>query len=1161
MQIQNVTNRFTSLSKVAKLNVFLLTLLMIATTMAVSFAANGGTNAPDCGAHVALVLDRSSSIGVDRFSGSRAQSDANISAIKVGANVFVDAVQGPDSYTDVYAFASVAQRINTGGWFNVKDQTNANWQKMVIGGLKFKQGPDSSSENAYNDGMLGGSEGLTNWHGALNLVGASRQDPFPTHIVMFTDGNPTTNQDEVDAALRAGGSFRAAGNPNVDGVDADDISTAVRSAEFLRAIGIKIIPVAVGGEDRVNMANLQALAGPGNPVYRANNYSQLTAQFMAAAANVCQQPVPPSKIGFVATDADTGAFIPAKINIADSPFGASVQTRGPGTTGFNYATATPDKNWGFKSTLDLSSVPSYELKNVYCRSGAWSTNSPTVGVKTAGGINSDPNGYVPGTIIRCEYLLSKKFVPDGGIELVKTVNPVKAKRGDEVTYSFVVKNTGNTKLSNIKINDPKLGGSVGTIETLEVGASSAPITKKYTIPADAIDTIHNVATVTGTPVNPGGPDLDEVSDTDDADVVVELREGSEIEKSVSPSVATIGTEVTYTIKVKNTGETTLSNVLVSDVSLEKELTIAGPIAPGETEAIDFKYTIKDGDFENGIFTNIACLKGTETCDDARVIEPKVELIKTGPTSARPGETVTYKFKVKNTGIADLTNIKIKDETLSKFTSAPVVIDVDGTLEPGESSDTLTYEFKIPSDFEGNVFDNVAIVHANPIDPDTDTPVTDIDVSDDDDHSIAIIRWTATKTADKDVVVPGTTVTYTITVTNTGGAVLENIQVSDPTIGFPQDGKPVVIETLGVGESKTITANYVIPSTFEGNTFKNVVLVCIVDILDPTNKQDDVNTSTNSDDCKEPSTTVDVARISLVKTVDKETAFPGETVVYTFVVTNTGAVDIDPTMINDDVLGEIGDPEVLAPGESATFTKEYTVDEQAQDSSEIHNTVTVCAPVPGTQPADNQADDVTTNTDVTVDDETTEQDSVNTDCSTTCPEDSLTTLCAQDDHTLVIVIPSITIDKTADLSSAGVGDTVTYTFLVTNTSSVELTDISVTDNVLGDLGTIEKLGPGESATKTITYIVPDDAATEGTVRNVVTACFEVPQYDDNCASDDHTLSVVAVGGITIARPADTAGPSLPFTGAQSAWLALIAGLITGLGVTLHMMTRRRRGELA
>lgn len=1106
-------------------------MLLVAATMTISFATSSSQN-DNCGARVALVLDRSSSIGVDQFSGGRAQSVRNIDAIKVGANNLVDALKGKDSYTDVYGFATLSHRLNTGDWFNIKDQDHANWQKLVIGGSKFKQGATSTSEKAYPDGMNAAGEGLTNWEHALYAISSSHLDggrKLPTHIVFFTDGNPTTNIEHTLKALQAGGSFTKAGFPNEDGTHAPDIDRALFRALWFHMQGVKIIPIAVGAESIVNMKNLQGLAGAGNPVYRSSSYGDLTNMFLQAAQNICKPEVPKSRLSGIVkdiTDPANPKYVPATLDTL--PTG---QIQVPGNGSFGHLEIHPKENFNARVSIQRElgangRYKDYELKNSYCRIGPdWSTNSPVTGAKSAGGQIIDVNGMVPGQRLWCEFVIAKKFVPQDGIELTKTVNPTKAKRGEAVTYSFVVKNTGNTVLKNIKVNDPMLGGVVGTIAELAPGASSSPITKQYTIPNNATGSITNTATAEGTPYDKDGKPRPVVKDTDDAVVEIELRSGQVIEKTVTPSVARVGQEVTYTIAVRNTGETTLSNVVVNDVTLGREVTVAGPIAPGNTGTVQIKYTIKASDFDNGVFKNIACIKGTQTCDDAKVTEPKINLTKSGPSVAKPGQKVTFTFVVENTGKTDLTDHVITDETLSKYTDEPVEIKVPGTLKPGEKSDEIEYEFTIPRDFEGDRFVNVAVVKATPIDPETGDKVPGSQVTDRDDHTIDLIRWEATKTADKSSTVPGGTVTYTITVKNTGAAALTNFEVSDPTINFPEDGNPEIIDVLLPGESKSITVEYTIPVDYEGNTFKNTALVCL-----PFEGQDD--------DCEEPEVTVSIARIAITKTADKERAIPGETVTYTFVVKNTGGVTLEPTDVYDSVLGVIGNPGTLEPGESATLTKEFVVPQDTEDGAEIVNIATVCAPVPGAGEDESLSE---------------------TDCETTCPAETEATVCDQDDHILVVDIPSIAIVKSADVETANVGDIVTYTFVVTNTSNVTLFDIEVIDNVLGDLGTIDKLEPGQSAEKTVEYEVQPEAAEVGFVRNVVTACFTTPEWEDNCATDDHELTVVEVGGEVVERPEPPAVGSaqLPFTGSSNTWLASLAAILLGVGTVLIMAARRKK----
>lgn len=87
-----------------------------------------------------------------------------------------------------------------------------------------------------------------------------------------------------------------------------------------------------------------------------------------------------------------------------------------------------------------------------------------------------------------------------------------------VTYTYVVKNSGNTYLNNLVVTDDKLGfiGVIG--ESLAPGAE-ARLTADAALSAD----VTNVGTVTGTPVTPQDDPiagLEDVSDSDDAVVQV-----------------------------------------------------------------------------------------------------------------------------------------------------------------------------------------------------------------------------------------------------------------------------------------------------------------------------------------------------------------------------------------------------------------------------------------------------------------------------------------------------------------------------------------------------------------------------------------------------------------------------------------------------------------
>jgi hypothetical protein len=129
--------------------------------------------------------------------------------------------------------------------------------------------------------------------------------------------------------------------------------------------------------------------------------------------------------------------------------------------------------------------------------------------------------------------------------------------GSTVTFTFIVTNTGNTALTNVVVTD-NVYGVIGTIPTLAAGASQT-LTKT----APALAGQHtNIATVTTT---------EGVTDTDPGNYfgtapTIDLEKhvnGSDADTPTGPMVP-VGSTVTFTFIVTNTGNTALTNVVVTD---------------------------------------------------------------------------------------------------------------------------------------------------------------------------------------------------------------------------------------------------------------------------------------------------------------------------------------------------------------------------------------------------------------------------------------------------------------------------------------------------------------------------------------------------------------------------------------------------------------------
>ena len=254
-------------------------------------------------------------------------------------------------------------------------------------------------------------------------------------------------------------------------------------------------------------------------------------------------------------------------------------------------------------------------------------------------------------------------------------------------------------------------------------------------------------------------------------------------------------------------------------------------------------------------------------------------------------------------------------------------------------------------------------------------------------------------------------------------------------------------------------------------------------------------------------------ISLDKTVNPGTIHAGGTVTYTYKVTNTGSEVLHAVAITDDkcspVTGPTGDNGngVLDLQETWTYTCTTTL------SVDTTNIGSVTALNPANQ--------------------------------TVGP--------ATDTASVDVINPGLTIEKTADIDSGSPGDTVTFSFKVTNTGDTTLTNISVDDDVLGHIGDIPSLAPGQSVTLTATTTLGDtDHINVGSVTAADIVGITVR------AEDKQQVDVVLGEEVTaVAGEGDQVqGGALATTGSEMFRVVLLAMFLLALGGALLGEGRRR-----
>ncbi len=285
-------------------------------------------------------------------------------------------------------------------------------------------------------------------------------------------------------------------------------------------------------------------------------------------------------------------------------------------------------------------------------------------------------------------------------------------------------------------------------------------------------------------------------------------------------------------------------------------------------------------------------------------------------------------------------------------------------------------------------------------------------------AIAIVK-TASVGGDGEV---GDVITYSFTVSNEGNVPLTNVTVTDPLVGISISGGPIDL-AVGASDNSTFTASYTITQDdINAGGVTNQATATGTDTNgDPVTDLSDDN-SVLEDDATVTELTQSPA-IAIVKTAsvggDGEV---GDVITYSFTVSNEGNVPLTNVTVTDPLVGISisGGPIDLAVGASdnSTFTASYTITQDDINAGGVTNQATATG-------TDTNGDPVT---DLSDDNSVLEDDATVTELTQS---------------------PAIAIVKTASVGGDGeVGDVITYSFTVSNEGNVPLTNVTVTDPLVG-----------------------------------------------------------------------------------------------------------------
>jgi uncharacterized repeat protein (TIGR01451 family) len=227
----------------------------------------------------------------------------------------------------------------------------------------------------------------------------------------------------------------------------------------------------------------------------------------------------------------------------------------------------------------------------------------------------------------------------------------------------------------------------------------------------------NQATATGVDVN----SMSQQAITNEVTVPAVQNPAIEIIKTADRNSYSSPNEViNYTLDVTNTGNVTLTDVIVTDNLTGFISPTVASLAPQATLQYTTSYTVVQSDVDFGLIVNQARVTSKDPknvdvedtgAETVRAIQdPEISITKTADktTVSQDGEEIAYTIVVTNSGNVSLENVTVTDSNIPSFSPASF------TLSPGETvtftGPSLIYSVDL-ADLNAGVIDNTATVLA------------------------------------------------------------------------------------------------------------------------------------------------------------------------------------------------------------------------------------------------------------------------------------------------------------------------------------------------------------------------------------------------------------------------------------------------------------------
>ncbi len=348
-------------------------------------------------------------------------------------------------------------------------------------------------------------------------------------------------------------------------------------------------------------------------------------------------------------EASLGGEFMAELNLTAQACAANVVVRDTVPDGASYVRSEPAATVdGKQLTWRIGDLEAGEARNIKL----WLKAEKEGKIVNCASVSADPR------------TCAATFVGKATIAIEKS-GPETAIINSDVAYNVVVKNTGTAVARDVVVTDAVPEGMSGQPVTVNVGdlapGQSKPITVTYK------------ATKRGKVCNTAVANSSNAGKVSDDACTTILVPGLKVEKSGTKEQI-LGRNADYEIVVSNTGDTTLTDVLVTDTAPAgtsivstsggsvsgNKATWTVTLKPGEKKNLSVKLTSTTaGNHCNTVTASAGGMKDSaEACTLWKGIAAVLLEAVDNPDPIQVGETTTYTIKVTNQGFADIHGVKI-----------------------------------------------------------------------------------------------------------------------------------------------------------------------------------------------------------------------------------------------------------------------------------------------------------------------------------------------------------------------------------------------------------------------------------------------------------------------------------------------------------------------